>query len=325
MTRNFTNVLPRTLAVGLLAALAGTAQGQTDVGRGGTEIDVGAGSNLITLNLRNTTGVKAEDITIAIYGVDGVPNIQTVDVLGTTKDKVDDNGDGDLDATETDNNADPAATVVKTILDGGSVNNGNAINVNVTLSGNTPAGTKIRVKFSNKLGDKHWDLMAVADFGSDNFEFFLPVDPGAPQMVTTLVHDNQDWVYDVVLPVWPDNPIVDIQLPDGFSNSIILPGQDEWVVQLVPPLPPQQPLDLYFETQSPIYDPFQAFEQPILLFPGPPFCRADLNEDGVVNTLDYIEFLNLWNAHDPEADWNNDGVINTLDFLAFQNDWAAGC
>ncbi|MDQ7014721.1 MAG: GC-type dockerin domain-anchored protein [Planctomycetota bacterium] len=323
MTRNTQNTMSCLLTVGLLAALAGTAQGQ-DVGRGGTEIDVGAGSNLITLNLKNTTGVRAEDITIAIYGGD-VPDIETVDVLGTNKDKVDDNGDGDLDADETDNNADPAGTVVKTILDGTSVANNGSINVNITLSGNTPPGTKIKVKFSNLNNGKHWDLMAVADFGADNFGFFLPVTPGAPQMVTTLVHDNDDWIYDIVLPVWPENPIIDIQLPDEFGDSFVFPGENEWIVQLVPPLPPQQPLDLYFETQFPIFDQFESFEQPIFIFVGPPPCRADINEDGVVNTLDYIEFLNLWTVQHPAADWNNDGVVNTLDFLAFQNDWVAGC
>ncbi len=325
MTRNphTTSTMSRLLTVGLLAALAGTAQGQ-DVGRGGTEIDIGAGSNLITLNLKNTTGVRAEDITIAIYG-DDVPDIETVDVLGTNKDKVDDNGDGDLDADETDNNADPAGSVVKTILDGTSVANGSSINVNITLSGNTPAGTKIRVKFSNEKDGKHWDLMAVADFGADNFGFFLPVTPGAPQMVTTLVHDNDDWIYDIVLPVWPENPIIDIQLPDEFGDSFVFPGENEWIVQLVPPLPPQQPLDLYFETQFPIFDPFQSFEQPIFIFVGPPLCRVDLNQDGVVNTLDFLEFLNLFNAQDPIADWNDDGFVNTLDFLAFLNEWNEGC
>ncbi len=324
MTRHTKNALPRLLTVGLLAALAGAAQGQTDVGRGGTEIDVGAGSNLITLNLRNTTGVRAEDITIAIYGPD-VPNIQTVDVLGTTKDKVDDNGNGELDAGEDDNNADPAGLVVKTILDGASVANGSTVDVNITLSGNTPAGTKLKVKFSNEKNGKHWDLLALADFGTDNFEFFLPVEPGAPQMVTTLVHENLDWVYDVVLPIWPGNPIVEIELPDQFADSVIILDRDDWVIQLVPPLPPQEPLDLFFQTELPILDLSQAFEQPIFILLGPPPCRVDLNEDGMVNTLDYLEFLNLWSAQDPEADWNNDGVVNTLDFLAFQNDWVAGC
>ena len=32
-----------------------------------------------------------------------------------------------------------------------------------------------------------------------------------------------------------------------------------------------------------------------------------------------------WAAQDPRADINNDGTVNTLDFLIFLNAWAAGC
>ncbi|HZW10647.1 MAG TPA: FG-GAP-like repeat-containing protein, partial [Phycisphaerales bacterium] len=54
-------------------------------------------------------------------------------------------------------------------------------------------------------------------------------------------------------------------------------------------------------------------------------CPVDLNGDGTVNTQDFIEFLNLWNAGDDTADWNGDGVINTQDFIQYLNDWNAGC
>ena len=54
-------------------------------------------------------------------------------------------------------------------------------------------------------------------------------------------------------------------------------------------------------------------------------CPPDSNADGEINTLDFLVFLNLWTAHDPEADWNGDGAINTLDFLAYLNDWSGGC
>ncbi|MFG0259161.1 MAG: GC-type dockerin domain-anchored protein, partial [Phycisphaerales bacterium JB041] len=36
-------------------------------------------------------------------------------------------------------------------------------------------------------------------------------------------------------------------------------------------------------------------------------------------------FLNAWTKNDPRADYNDDGDINTLDVLAFLNVWAAGC
>lgn len=55
------------------------------------------------------------------------------------------------------------------------------------------------------------------------------------------------------------------------------------------------------------------------------YCRPDLNNDGTVNTQDFLTFLNLWAARDPIADWNTDGTINTQDFLAYLNEWVAGC
>ena len=54
-------------------------------------------------------------------------------------------------------------------------------------------------------------------------------------------------------------------------------------------------------------------------------CLADWNQDGTVNTLDFLEFLNAWSAGDPLADLNGDTSINTLDVLVFLAAWADGC
>jgi len=54
-------------------------------------------------------------------------------------------------------------------------------------------------------------------------------------------------------------------------------------------------------------------------------CRADLNDDGEVNTLDFLAFLNAYAAGDPVADFNGDTILDTLDFLAFLNAFTAGC
>lgn len=54
-------------------------------------------------------------------------------------------------------------------------------------------------------------------------------------------------------------------------------------------------------------------------------CRVDLNNDGQVNTQDFLVYLNLWSAGNSTADWNGDGVVNTIDFVGFLNDWVAGC
>ncbi len=57
----------------------------------------------------------------------------------------------------------------------------------------------------------------------------------------------------------------------------------------------------------------------------PNTCRVDLNNDGIVNTQDFLAYLNLWTAGDPQADFNDDGVVNTLDFVVFLNEWTTGC
>ncbi len=54
-------------------------------------------------------------------------------------------------------------------------------------------------------------------------------------------------------------------------------------------------------------------------------CPVDLNNDGTVNTQDFLAFLGAWSSGDPLADWNNDGIIDTRDFIAYLGDWAAGC
>ena len=66
-------------------------------------------------------------------------------------------------------------------------------------------------------------------------------------------------------------------------------------------------------------------EERTLEFDVPEQCAADFNGDGLVNTQDFIAFLNAWANGDPLADWNADGTIDTQDFIAYLNDWAAGC
>ncbi|QKK06719.1 MAG: hypothetical protein HND58_00115 [Planctomycetota bacterium] len=54
-------------------------------------------------------------------------------------------------------------------------------------------------------------------------------------------------------------------------------------------------------------------------------CRADLNTDGMLDTRDFLLYLNYWTVQDPISDWNADNTINTQDFIAYLNDWSAGC
>lgn len=54
-------------------------------------------------------------------------------------------------------------------------------------------------------------------------------------------------------------------------------------------------------------------------------CRADFNNDGVVDLFDYLDFVQVFAANAPEADYNNDLVIDLFDYLDFVQAFAEGC
>lgn len=57
-------------------------------------------------------------------------------------------------------------------------------------------------------------------------------------------------------------------------------------------------------------------------------CEADANSDGLLNSSDFLAFLNQWSQQDPEADLNppgGDGVFDSSDFLVYLNFYALGC
>ncbi|MCW5775893.1 MAG: hypothetical protein KIS87_05545 [Phycisphaeraceae bacterium] len=54
-------------------------------------------------------------------------------------------------------------------------------------------------------------------------------------------------------------------------------------------------------------------------------CIADWNADGVVNTLDFIGYLNAFTGGDPCADVDGNGIVNTIDVLTFLNAFVGGC
>jgi len=74
----------------------------------------------------------------------------------------------------------------------------------------------------------------------------------------------------------------------------------------------------------------------MLASPPPPFgggsigvfctpCRADLNGDGMMDTLDVLLFLPERTGAEPEADCNHEAEWDPRDVLAFFGDWGGGC
>lgn len=54
-------------------------------------------------------------------------------------------------------------------------------------------------------------------------------------------------------------------------------------------------------------------------------CLADMTCDDLINTQDFLAYLQLWSTQDPRADFNGDGVVNTQDFLVYLNLWSQPC
>ena len=54
-------------------------------------------------------------------------------------------------------------------------------------------------------------------------------------------------------------------------------------------------------------------------------CRADFDGNGIIDTRDFVAFLDAWGSGDPAADFDGDGAIDTRDFVSFLNRWASGC
>ncbi len=54
-------------------------------------------------------------------------------------------------------------------------------------------------------------------------------------------------------------------------------------------------------------------------------CAPDFNNDGVVNSQDFFDFLTAFFATAPSADFNDDGLVNSQDFFDFLTGFFAGC
>jgi|GEM_PF-2297641 len=314
----------RVLAAFALAAASLAAHAQTDVPRGGAEVKVGAGSSQVIVKVRNTTGQKAEDVTIGLEGVGKSGTlIKEADVLDRNDDRVDDNGDGVLQDGENDTVLDPASTVAKCILKSpGSVADGEIIEIKVVFTGKTPEGTQLRIKFSTERDGVHYDMLSVpAIFGPDGGKAVVSV--GAAQVASGALNASKDeitglgfWIEPYFDPYMP--PEVSVDRPaevwfDGFAMNIAFET----------PLVPGEQAELFIIFLAPILTEDSAFH--LIIRPWMPWCIADFNRDGVVNTLDVLAFLNAYAAGDASADINRDGVINTLDVLAFLNAYTAGC
>ncbi len=141
--------------------------------------------------------------------------------------------------------------------------------------------------------------------------------------------DNRIPVKDVTIDLSGLPPLI-----PGVEYWLEITGPQDGTDQVFSPLSPYHPdgnqpseqFGLMSDRQQwlPVMDPDSGrlFTLPFMLFADAGGCRPDFNGDGVVNTQDFLIYLNLWSGGDLGADWNADGVVNTVDFLAFLTDWS---
>ena len=65
--------------------------------------------------------------------------------------------------------------------------------------------------------------------------------------------------------------------------------------------------------------------QYVNLMAAPPSCRADTNNDNVLDFFDVQTFLGWFSAHDDRADFVDDNVFDFFDVQAFLGEFSAGC
>ena len=109
-----------------------------------------------------------------------------------------------------------------------------------------------------------------------------------------------------------------------------------WSVTYTPTFAPVRGLEVGFETRTSRYGVFLWEFSPTshsrlhLLEDGQATltviaCRADINQDQVLDIFDFLAFFNAFDAGEALTDFDFDGELTVFDFLAFQNRFDQGC
>ncbi|MCA9298482.1 MAG: hypothetical protein KDA28_05415, partial [Phycisphaerales bacterium] len=54
-------------------------------------------------------------------------------------------------------------------------------------------------------------------------------------------------------------------------------------------------------------------------------CAPDVNGDTILDVFDVLEFLQMFENHDPGADWNDDGIFDIFDITSYLGAFSQGC
>ncbi len=323
-TTRMTLAHARVFSAGLAVAASGVALGDaTDVPRGGATFDGLAGSQRIVINIKNTTGTSAKDVTVTL--LNDVGDIEVVDILETDADVVDDNGNGRVDDREDDTTDDSAGRVTKSILTEGEIADDEERQIIIELSQPASDNAQLLVKLSTQIGDVHFDMLSIAPLDADETAL-VGVDPGAAQVATMLLAAGSRPItgasvrpLDRMPEAWPPVEIVaDVPLEWRVDGGLV-------ELRFIEPLVPGDAFELGMILPWPVETMDERFDLAVRARGDGGPCRADLDGDGELTLFDFLAFQNLFDAGDTAADFDGDGELTLFDFLAFQNAFDAGC
>lgn len=191
--------------------------------------------------------------------------------------------------------------------------------------------------FGRTLGAGEVTVVARALFADGHEAVSVPLalsiadDPGTPTGPAPIAYGYTKTVYDN-LPFLVELPAAFDDDPSGVSYTLLTtPSQADVTQNFAGPFSLMTPIEGATGTDQFTYrvtaPSGQADATITLVYTEGPMldCPPDINGDTVVNSLDFIDFLLLFNAGNPGADFNGDGTVNSVDFIAFLNAFVAGC
>jgi len=298
-----TSVVAVALAGAVLPAMAEVH----GVKEGGTVIPIGGGGRNPKIEVRNDTGRQVHDVTVHVFvdaDNDGVPdpgvtppNISGIDIVDEGKDAVDDDGLGTLGADETDTTDGSPGRTCSSIVKGGYIDKDKEITIQITFDPDTPEGTKVRVKFSERgKNGVHADLCAAFPLGPGEMgEALLSGGQARAGLLVTNAGPNPMGAFELFgYSDWQPFDRLDADGP--FAAEVVDLTEAHALVMIDPPLMPGETALLRLGLGGPDIDEGLPVVLSLVAHPGKGDCPADFNGDGGVDTRDVLQFLNAWTA-----------------------------
>ncbi|TNE66705.1 MAG: hypothetical protein EP344_02255, partial [Bacteroidetes bacterium] len=160
------------------------------------------------------------------------------------QDAVDDNRNGKLDAGETDNKPATPGKTVTVILKNGKIPKEGVIELAIRFDKDLPTNSAFVVYFSKEINGVHYELAAdTTGLDHPGTTAVQPVGPGVVRTALMLVNTTGDYLTDLSL-VSP-LPSGGLAVGPPFDSSLVLQaGPGTYTLQLIPPLPPGDFVDL---------------------------------------------------------------------------------